>query len=121
MSESIDTHARMVFAAIAVLALAIVGAGYWWSGARVPASPATVVPVSAPHGTRSDQVTAMTERLATRLEQQPEDVEGWAMLARSYSVLGRHPGIIHFTVGQRRGLGIAGGVPLYVVRLDAVR
>lgn len=34
-------------------------------------------------------------------------------------VLGRHPGIIHFTVGQRRGLGIAGGVPLYVARLDA--
>ena len=34
-------------------------------------------------------------------------------------VLGRHPGIIHFTVGQRRGLGIAGGTPLYVVRLDA--
>jgi tRNA-specific 2-thiouridylase len=34
-------------------------------------------------------------------------------------VLGVHPGIIHFTVGQRRGLGVAGGVPLYVVRLDA--
>jgi tRNA-specific 2-thiouridylase len=34
-------------------------------------------------------------------------------------VLGRHDGIIHFTVGQRRGLGIASGVPLYVVRLDA--
>jgi tRNA-uridine 2-sulfurtransferase len=34
-------------------------------------------------------------------------------------VLGRHGGIIHFTVGQRRGLGIATGSPLYVVRLDA--
>jgi len=34
-------------------------------------------------------------------------------------VLGRHPGIIHFTVGQRRGLGISAGTPLYVVRLDA--
>jgi tRNA-uridine 2-sulfurtransferase len=34
-------------------------------------------------------------------------------------VLGAHPGIIHFTVGQRRGLGIAAGRPLYVVRLDA--
>ncbi len=34
-------------------------------------------------------------------------------------VLGRHDGIIHFTVGQRRGLGIAAGAPLYVVRLDA--
>ena len=34
-------------------------------------------------------------------------------------VLGRHAGIINFTVGQRRGLGIASGEPLYVVRLDA--
>ena len=34
-------------------------------------------------------------------------------------VLGRHHGIIHFTVGQRKGLGIAGAEPLYVVRLDA--
>src|SRR5258706_2504517 len=32
---------------------------------------------------------------------------------------GPHPGIINFTVGQRRGLGIAAGEPLYVVRLDA--
>jgi tRNA-specific 2-thiouridylase len=35
------------------------------------------------------------------------------------NVLGRHDGIIHFTVGQRRGLKIATGHPLYVVRLDA--
>jgi tRNA-uridine 2-sulfurtransferase len=34
-------------------------------------------------------------------------------------VLGRHEGIIHFTIGQRRGLGIATGAPLYVLRLDA--
>jgi len=34
-------------------------------------------------------------------------------------VLGSHGGIIHFTIGQRRGLGIATGAPLYVVRLDA--
>jgi tRNA-specific 2-thiouridylase len=34
-------------------------------------------------------------------------------------VLGRHQGIVHFTVGQRRGLGIPAAEPLYVVRLDA--
>jgi tRNA-specific 2-thiouridylase len=38
---------------------------------------------------------------------------------RDGHVLGHHDGIIHFTVGQRRGLGIATGAPLYVVRLDA--
>ncbi len=36
-------------------------------------------------------------------------------------VLGRHDGIIHFTVGQRRGLGIAARAAMYVVRLDAAR
>ena len=34
-------------------------------------------------------------------------------------VLGRHEGVIRYTIGQRRGLGIGGGDPLYVVRLDA--
>lgn len=33
-------------------------------------------------------------------------------------VLGAHPGIIHFTIGQRRGLGVGMGEPLYVVRLE---
>lgn len=33
--------------------------------------------------------------------------------------LGTHRGIPHYTVGQRRGLGIAQGVPLYVIRIDA--
>ncbi len=33
-------------------------------------------------------------------------------------VLGGHDGVIHYTVGQRRGLGIGGGEPLYVVRLE---
>jgi len=33
--------------------------------------------------------------------------------------LGRHNGIVHFTIGQRRGLGIAAARPLYVVAIDA--
>jgi tRNA-specific 2-thiouridylase len=33
-------------------------------------------------------------------------------------VLGRHAGIIHYTIGQRRGIGVATGEPLYVVHLD---
>jgi tRNA-specific 2-thiouridylase len=35
-------------------------------------------------------------------------------------VVGEHRGVIHYTIGQRKGLGIGGlGEPLYVVRLDA--
>jgi len=33
-------------------------------------------------------------------------------------VLGRHKGIIHYTIGQRRGLGISAPYPLYVLRID---
>lgn len=33
-------------------------------------------------------------------------------------VLGEHRGVIHYTIGQRRGLGIGGGEPLFVVKLD---
>jgi tRNA-specific 2-thiouridylase len=35
------------------------------------------------------------------------------------NLLGTHQGIAHFTVGQRKGLGIASGHPLYVVKLEA--
>jgi tRNA-specific 2-thiouridylase len=34
-------------------------------------------------------------------------------------VLGQHEGILHYTIGQRRGIGVATGEPLYVVHLDA--
>jgi tRNA-specific 2-thiouridylase len=34
-------------------------------------------------------------------------------------VLGHHDGVLHYTVGQRKGLGISSGEPLYVLRLDA--
>ncbi|MES1180082.1 MAG: tRNA 2-thiouridine(34) synthase MnmA, partial [Hyphomicrobium sp.] len=36
-------------------------------------------------------------------------------------ILGRHDGIVHYTVGQRRGIKIPAAEPLYVVRLDATR
>lgn len=34
-------------------------------------------------------------------------------------ILGRHEGIIKYTIGQRRGIGVATGEPIYVIRLDA--
>jgi len=38
---------------------------------------------------------------------------------RAGRVLGRHRGIIHYTVGQRRGLGLAASEPLFVLAIDA--
>jgi tRNA-uridine 2-sulfurtransferase len=40
---------------------------------------------------------------------------------QSGQVLGHHDGIHHYTVGQRKGLRLSAGVPLYVVRIDADR
>jgi tRNA-specific 2-thiouridylase len=37
------------------------------------------------------------------------------------TVLGRHAGLLNYTVGQRRGLGLATGRPLYVTALDPSR
>lgn len=34
-------------------------------------------------------------------------------------VIGRHKGFWNYTVGKRKGLGVGGGIPFYVVRLDA--
>ena len=51
----------------------------------------------------------------------PGAAEPGAIVDRAGRVLGRHEGIIHFTVGQRRGLGIAAPEPLYVLAVDAAR
>ena len=49
---------------------------------------------------------------------QPEANEAGDIVHLDGRVLGRHDGIIHYTVGQRRGIGIATGDPLYVIHLD---
>ncbi|MEG0797621.1 MAG: tRNA 2-thiouridine(34) synthase MnmA [Acidaminococcaceae bacterium] len=36
-------------------------------------------------------------------------------------ILGKHLGISHYTIGQRKGLGIAAPTPLYVIKIDAAR
>jgi tRNA-uridine 2-sulfurtransferase len=35
--------------------------------------------------------------------------------------LGRHNGVVHYTIGQRRGIGVAAAEALYVVALDAAK
>ena len=58
-------------------------------------------------------------RLVERLK--PEAFAPGDILDRAGRFLGRHNGIAHFTVGQRKGLGIAAGEPLYVLRIDPER
>ena len=58
--------------------------------------------------------------LAAYLEEQGETTPGTAgeLVASSGEVLGRHEGIFQFTVGQRKGLGVASPTPLYVLNID---
>jgi tRNA-specific 2-thiouridylase len=51
----------------------------------------------------------------------PGAVQGGEIIHVDGRVLGRHEGVSRYTVGQRRGLNIAVGDPLFVVRLDAAR
>jgi tRNA-specific 2-thiouridylase len=48
-----------------------------------------------------------------------QDGEAGELVSASGQVLGTHSGVQHFTVGQRRGLGIASPRPLYVLQIDA--
>jgi len=51
--------------------------------------------------------------LKKRLDTVPGDI-----VELDETVVGRHEGIEYFTIGQRRGLGIAGGEPRFVIRLE---
>jgi cytochrome c-type biogenesis protein CcmH len=76
--------------------VAIAAAGYFLIGRPAPQGEAEQPQMvsadgkPAPHATGADQIAAMTDKLSQRLKEKPDDVEGWSMLARSYSVLGRH-------------------------------
>jgi tRNA-specific 2-thiouridylase len=47
------------------------------------------------------------------------EARGGAILDEQGQTLGSHGGVHRFTIGQRKGLGIATGTPLYVVKIDA--
>lgn len=71
-------------AAMITLLLPLGAAGmYWWLG-----TPAAIDPV-ATQKANDDQVATMVDTLAARLKAKPDDPKGWAMLARSYKVMGR--------------------------------
>jgi tRNA-uridine 2-sulfurtransferase len=53
------------------------------------------------------------------LKLRPDAAEPGDIVDQDGRILGRHDGIIHYTIGQRRGLGVGGGDPLFVIKLDA--
>lgn len=51
----------------------------------------------------------------------PQSQQAGPVVDQSGKVLGEHEGLSFFTIGQRRGLGVAGAEPLYVLKLDRAR
>ena len=88
---------RALLALLSVFVVALAGIGYWQTGSPSLLGgppPATDLAVAQPAPGASgpspqQQVEAMVAKLAERLKSTPDDVQGWTMLARSYTVLGR--------------------------------
>jgi cytochrome c-type biogenesis protein CcmH len=53
-------------------------------------SPATLQPGGSPPAATAQDMDRLTEGLAKKLEKEPDNLQGWAMLARSYKMLGRN-------------------------------
>ncbi len=76
-----------VAAAVPLLAIGL----YLVIGNPQGLNPAGAEMQGSPHQLSKEQIEAMVARLANRLESNPEDGEGWIMLARTYSALGHFP------------------------------
>ena len=88
--QAMDAKASgRLLAGIALVIVLIAGVGYWYKA--VPVMEAQLASEGEGAGQpNSAQIIAMVDKLAERLKQDPSDGEGWAMLARSYSVMERN-------------------------------
>jgi cytochrome c-type biogenesis protein CcmH len=85
-----------LMAGLAALIVVVASAGYILTRTAEPVTSAgeeaaapDATGAAQPHATNSEQMGAMMDKLAARLKENPGDAGGWAMLARSYGVLGR--------------------------------
>jgi tRNA-specific 2-thiouridylase len=69
-----------------------------------------------PNGSYRGFIDAYLAEQERKAEDRPGEIVGTAG-----QVLGKHAGVHHFTIGQRKGLGIATGSPLYVIGIEAER
>src|SRR5947208_2988250 len=69
-----------------------------------------------PSGSYRDFIQAYLAEQGVELERRPGE-----LVTTNGRVLGEHQGLYNYTVGQRKGLGVAVGAPLYVIELDRER
>lgn len=77
-------------AAVGLLVPALAAGMYLWLGSPDALQPQRSVDAAGNHALDPQQIQNMAAKLAERLQSDPSDGEGWLMLGRSYSVLGRY-------------------------------
>jgi cytochrome c-type biogenesis protein CcmH len=78
--------ATSIIVAIAIPVLAL--GSYWKLGSWELLTKAEAQPTTQSHSNTGSEFDEMVTQLAARLEKQPDDLQGWRMLARSYAVMG---------------------------------
>jgi cytochrome c-type biogenesis protein CcmH len=103
------THAASRTSAL-IIALAVpvmAGVLYWRLGEPQALDPARRAPQQDATDITQEQFEAMTQQLADRLQANPQDAEGWAMLGRAYKALGRLPDAVKaFGEANQRAPGV---------------
>lgn len=76
--------------------------------------------LSVSEKTESQDICFAPDRDYARIvrDRRPDAFQEGPIVDLQGNELGRHQGIAHFTIGQRRGLNVAMGVPIYVLRID---
>jgi cytochrome c-type biogenesis protein CcmH len=93
-------QSRKLVAMLTVSVLVAAAAGYWYTGSPDQLTLDTQASIgsgtanagqTAPHATGQEEIATMAEKLDVRMKDTPEDAKGWTVLARLFTVLGRHP------------------------------
>ena len=86
------SHTGRWMAAVLAAAIPLCAASlYWLLGNPDALSPQRAAVAGGEHQITPQQIEAMVAKLAARLEQNPDDANGWATLARSYAAMQRFP------------------------------
>lgn len=59
------------------------------------------------------------DNYADYIQRMGYEIRGGDFIDKTGEVLGHHQGLVHYTIGQRKGLGITFGKPVFVTRMDA--